>query len=419
MAGPPELPWLARTNLIGVDNGSTLVINGQFTANSNPLAKVGLGTLEMAGGVANTNTGTITVNDGTLRLNKLPGAGGGVGPVFVVGDNSGPGTDTLELKSPEQLAAGSDVTVNSTGLLRKTTAAPASTENEVQNLVITGSSGSFQVTFAGSQTAALPFNVTPSGRFFRAGNEIQQITNQNGNLNGDFRISFQTSPGSPVYTTGNIVAYAAANDDGDITHNPQINVLAALENAQLPTGETIGEGNVMVDGPDGGPYVVTFIGRFADQNFPLMKVQNINVNGAPNFQVQAIQDGGILGSATASLENALNSLPSKPANLTFNVTGVPGNYVITMVDSNAVKADQLPLSVVAVGGATASVTTLLDGGTNGGYDNTESIRSLKLVMGSNSSGKVDIGAGAYVVARFGCQRRHAARAGGHRTERHH
>ena len=63
-------------NAIGVDNGATLIVNGQFAANSNPLSKVGLGTLEMRGGVPNTNTGTITINDGTFRLNKLPGVGG-------------------------------------------------------------------------------------------------------------------------------------------------------------------------------------------------------------------------------------------------------------------------------------------------------------------------------------------------------
>jgi hypothetical protein len=101
-----------------------------------------------------------------------------------------------------------------------------------------------------------------------------------------------------------------------------------------------------------------------------------------------------LGSATASLENALNSLPSKPSNLTFSVTGTPGNYVITMVDSNAIKSDQPPLEVVAVGGATAAVTTLVDGGSNGGYGDTESIHSLNMVIGGDSSAQVEIGAGA-------------------------
>src|SRR4029079_3102593 len=110
------------------------VLNGQFAANSNSLAKVGPGTLEMRGSVPNTNTGTITINDGTFRLNKRPGVGGETGPTFIVGDNLGAGTDTLELKSPEQLAANSNVTVNSTGLLRKITAAATSTQNEVQNL---------------------------------------------------------------------------------------------------------------------------------------------------------------------------------------------------------------------------------------------------------------------------------------------
>src|SRR4029078_7560743 len=132
--------------------------------------------------------------------------------------------------------------------------------------------------------------------------------NQNGNQNGAFRISLRTSASAPSFQTGNISPFAAASKDVD----PFNSVQDTLE--QLPN---VGVGNVLVDGPDGGPYVVTFVGALANKNFPLMTIQNININGAPNFQVQAIQDGGILGSATASLENALNSLPSKPANLTF------------------------------------------------------------------------------------------------------
>ena len=298
--------------------------------------------------------------------------------MFIIGDNDGANTDTLELKAPEQLAAGSDVTVNSTGLLRKTTSASAATQDEVQNLVISGNSGSFQVRFAGSQTAALPFNVTPSGRFFQAGNETQQITNQNGNPNGGFQITFKNS------TSTFIPSIASAQQVQD--------ALEAMTDVHgVPV---IGPNNVLVDGPDGGPYVVTFIGALTNENLPLMTVQNVDSSGKPNFQVQAIQDGGISGSPTASLENALNSLPSKPANLTFSVTGTPGNYVITMVDSNAIKTDQPPLEVVAVGGATATVTTLVDGGSNGGYDDTESIRSLNMVIGGDSSAQVEIGAGA-------------------------
>src|SRR6185295_2729562 len=154
---------------------------------------------------------------------------------------------------------------NSTGLLRKTTAAPASTQNEVQNLVITGTSGAFQVRFAGGQTAALPFNIPPSGGFFQAGNETQQITNQNGVLNGEFTITFRTSVNTPAFTTLPILPF-----------DPAVTVRARLE--ALPN---IGVGNVLVDGPDGGPYVVTFVNALAAQNLPLMTVTNISQGGAP------------------------------------------------------------------------------------------------------------------------------------------
>ena len=162
---------------------------------------------------------------------------------------------------------------------------------------ISGTSGAFQVRFAGGQTAELPFNIPPSGGFFLAGNETQQITNQRGDQNGSFRISFRTSVANTAFQTAEILSFAPATD-----------VQAALE--LLPN---IGAGNVLVDGPDGGPYVITFVEALANKNFPLMTVQN--VGNISNFQVQALQDGSISGSATSSLENALNSLPSKPADL--------------------------------------------------------------------------------------------------------
>ena len=82
------------------------------------------------------------------------------------------GTDTLELDQPEQLSSVNAVTVQSTGKFKKVATPPATSQNEVQNLIVTGTSGSFQVGFLGGTTAPLAFNVPPSGKFFNAGNEI-------------------------------------------------------------------------------------------------------------------------------------------------------------------------------------------------------------------------------------------------------
>ena len=73
----------------------------------------------------------------------------------------------------------------------------------------------------------------------------------------------------------------------------------------------------------------------------------------------------------SSLENALSALAGKPSNITFSVSGsastglgVASSYTITFKDSNAAKTDQPALVAAGSAGATATVATLNQGGTN-------------------------------------------------------
>src|SRR5205814_7629672 len=88
------------------------------------VTKSGLGDMQYDGSSANTYTGTTTVNDGTLNLNKT-GVGAMAG-ALVIGDGqlSGNGStglsqsDVVRLKQSDQLPDfQGGVTVNSTGLL--------------------------------------------------------------------------------------------------------------------------------------------------------------------------------------------------------------------------------------------------------------------------------------------------------------
>ena len=238
--GTGGTPMFLNSNptTIGVDAGGSLILNSQIGqtstgANNNALVKVGAGTLEFQGALPNTYFGTTTINEGTLRLNKRPGATSGL--VYIVGDNVGaPGSDVLELASAEQIFDNQQHTIQSTGVMRTAPFAAASSNNEVQQLSVYGTGGTFTVTAFGSTTAALPYNIAPSG----------------------------------------------------------------------------------------GTYT------------------------------------------NASLQNALNALATKPANIEFVVSGTPGSYTIIFVDSISPKANQAALVAVGTGGATTSVATLIQGGTN-------------------------------------------------------
>ena len=78
--------------------------NGLFSSRASP--KLGLGTMQFAGSAANTYTGTTTVNEGTLELNKTPGVNAMSGPL-TIGDGSfgsgGQNSDVVRLLASNQL----------------------------------------------------------------------------------------------------------------------------------------------------------------------------------------------------------------------------------------------------------------------------------------------------------------------------
>jgi autotransporter-associated beta strand protein len=59
---------------LGVDGTGRLIVNGTIPATTSTLNKVGTGILEFQGHASNLNSGTTTINEGTIRLNKRPGA---------------------------------------------------------------------------------------------------------------------------------------------------------------------------------------------------------------------------------------------------------------------------------------------------------------------------------------------------------
>jgi hypothetical protein len=111
-------------------------------------------------------------------------------------------------------------------------------------------------------------------------NERQQITVEA--TGGDYTLSFiSPRPAEEVETSSELVFGAPASGSGSVQ--------AALE--ALPS---IGAGNVSVTGPDGGPYVVEFSGRFADTNVRRLSANNVDLTGgsAPEVIVTTPTEGG-------------------------------------------------------------------------------------------------------------------------------
>ena len=125
--------------LLGVNAGSKLTVSGQILVepgvSDGGLTKFGSGTLELAGDKDNVITGTVTVVQGTLLLNKAPGVPALSG-TLVVGDNVGAAnSDVALLASSEQIPDGSAVVVAGTGQLQAGAAqVPLVQTPEVQSL---------------------------------------------------------------------------------------------------------------------------------------------------------------------------------------------------------------------------------------------------------------------------------------------
>jgi fibronectin-binding autotransporter adhesin len=97
---------LASNVVIGVDAGTTLDISGRIVAPTTvvrQLTKVGQGTLRLSGSQSNVYTGTTTVLEGILELNKSPGINA-IGGALTIGDNfSGDNNATVRWLASNQI----------------------------------------------------------------------------------------------------------------------------------------------------------------------------------------------------------------------------------------------------------------------------------------------------------------------------
>jgi hypothetical protein len=110
-------------------------------------------------------------------------------------------------------------------------------------------------------------------------------------------ISVET--GAP--TSGNLIVDLAGVASGNIAWD----ATTATVQAAIQAMSNVGAGNALVTGSTGGPWTVAFVGALADQEIPLMTINNAGVVGG-TFGVSNT-DSGIfakLGSGAVSLTSA-------------------------------------------------------------------------------------------------------------------
>ena len=106
---------LGSSSTVGSD-ADKLTLSGVVSGASMALTKVGSGTLELSGGSANTFSGALTVNDGTLLLNKTAGVNAFAG-ILTIGDGvGGANADVVQWSAANQIPTVT-VTIKNSGQL--------------------------------------------------------------------------------------------------------------------------------------------------------------------------------------------------------------------------------------------------------------------------------------------------------------
>jgi autotransporter-associated beta strand protein len=173
-----------------IASSGTLLLSGAITG-AGGFTKLGLGSVTLAGTNANTYTGTTTVRDGALFLDKDPAlVGGAMSGPLVIGENELPvNTDVVQFLAAVQLPDDTDVTLNTSGLLDLN-----GFGQNVRNLIFNGG-GNIDAPAPGSLLAIGDITVNPttnalaviSGRMSVLSNPIINITTHA--ISPDLRIS--------------------------------------------------------------------------------------------------------------------------------------------------------------------------------------------------------------------------------------
>ncbi len=139
-------------NEIGADSGQ-LTFDGFIQQNvaGQGIDKVGPGTIAYGGIVSNSYTGTTTVSNGTLLLNKTSDQA--LNGPLVIGDNVT--AATVVEATPEQLLDTAALAINSTGQLNVMPAQGSTPVDEVQSIGITATVGSYELTFGSDSTTQI------------------------------------------------------------------------------------------------------------------------------------------------------------------------------------------------------------------------------------------------------------------------
>jgi autotransporter-associated beta strand protein len=350
ISGPVQVGWsggpeTASDGTIQVTAGS-LNLSG-ILSGSNNITIAGSGDLIYSGALANTLSGTTTVNGGTLQLDKTAGV---TALVFDAQINSG---GEIQLLSPDQIIDSANITINggtfdlngneetintlffNSGSMTQggavLTLASPTTALSMRNTSITGDlllSGGGGVIFdnAAGGTATISGNIDLGGSntTFNISNDLALIQMQ---------ISGEISDGGLIKQGSGTLSLLGANTYGGGT---TISAGTLQGNATSLQGNITDNANLVFDQPSTGTYsgMITGLGTFEKKGNGTLIISNTNsVAGAATVSQGTLLVNGTLGGGGSLVVNpgaTLGGSGTIQRNANISGTLSPGNSIDTI-----------------------------------------------------------------------------------------
>ncbi|MDX1948077.1 MAG: autotransporter-associated beta strand repeat-containing protein, partial [Pirellulaceae bacterium] len=306
----------AQTLRIGVTGSTTLNINGTIgTAIASAVEKVGTGTLTLSGTASNVYTGTTTVLEGTLILNKT--AATALAGALTVGDHSGTDTVLIQGTGNNQIADAAAITITG-GTLN------AGTTSETTTATVTMNGGTITSSGAGSFVLGAALNyIAGFGLSTISGNlnlnaATRTITVNEGPALTDLTISALVSNGgiSKAGAGGMSLSNPGNTFAGGLTLNGgHLLVSGNANGAVAGTDTTLGAGNLLLQA---GTIVADGAARSIAR--PIQLTGNTTLGGRRDYggnlglTFTATVAATLTGDRTLTVED-----PSTPVSITGNI----------------------------------------------------------------------------------------------------
>lgn len=216
-----------------VDLGSELILNATIGGGGNPLTKVGDGVLELGGGSSNTFTGTVSVNQGELRVNKSNGIA--ISGTIIVGDRSG-GNDRLTYGSAgsTDMLVGNAITINQGATFNNDIVDDVLGNITMFGGTLTSTIGALGLVGSITYSAGGPATISAN---FNLGNVSRNLNVADGGDINDVTFTGDLQSGTFVKTGGGTILMSGNNSSGNWGLNG--GVMSIANNNGLGTGTLV------------------------------------------------------------------------------------------------------------------------------------------------------------------------------------